>query len=163
MTDKYYTPEIEELVFGLEYEELVGYTEGGHSINVGKESWVKRTCDLSMTMPDIGFITDKKEDMLYYIASDIRVKHLDREDIESCGWGFKKEKNKAMLFEILKDDFNGRRRSKLIMAFNPISQWICIALVIEKPFEENEERTFFAGTIKNKSELARVLKQVGVV
>jgi hypothetical protein len=104
------------------------------------------------TIPNaINFYFDMKSD-----------KPLDREDIESFGWEFKKENGDAMLFEMLKDDFLGRRRSTLIMAFNPVSQWVCIALVIEKLLEKNEERTFFAGNTRNKSEFEKVLKQVGV-
>ena len=66
MKDKYYTPEIEEFHVGFEYE-----------VNYGKDRWVKEGLHYApqvVTLP-------------YKNLENIRVKHLDREDIESLGFG----------------------------------------------------------------------------
>lgn len=87
MENKYYTPTIEEFCVGFEYE----YKE--------KKVWKKDELDISgMTSGDCGadhyvendidFILDKLK------SNDIRVKYLDREDIESFGFKFNEEKTK---------------------------------------------------------------------
>jgi len=75
----------------------------------------------------------------------IRVKYLDKEDIESLG--FEQSKEEASLFN--KGDY-----------------WICFTEGVhhlEITLQvDNINDTVFSGIVKNKSELKRVLKQIGI-
>lgn len=139
---KYYTPEIEEFHHGFIYEV---YDLHYHS---DKMTWEKE---------------------VYGVTSEItegcRVKYLDREDIESLGWKFERKLGDAYEFSILLDPFRHRRRTTIRMAYNSVHHWIAIVMIDEKFNEINEqyENPLFSGKIKNKSELGRVLKMVGVI
>ena len=70
--EKYYTPTIEEFHSGFEYEFLMQY--------LNFYMWQKRVVE-----PDHRSF----ENYFNYIENNsIRVKYLDREDIESLGWAF---------------------------------------------------------------------------
>jgi hypothetical protein len=79
---------------------------------------------------------------------NFRVKYLDREDIESLGFKFDKfwireEKGSIYLFNFYGlTYFNSTRTIKI---------WL-----------RDTDECIFAGTIKNKSELKRLLKQLGI-
>lgn len=128
--EKYYTPEIEEFHVGFEYEALWGIE------NVDGE-WLKETFSDKQSTNDL-------EDV-------IRVKHLDREDIESFGFEFKE----PGLYEI------GEIFSLFTEHDHDQLQVIIVRGTGEKVWRPH--RKIFEGHIKNKSELARVLKQVGVI
>src|SRR3954462_1352601 len=68
--DKYYTPKNEEIHIGLEYERR-DFDE--------ENRWVKEALGFSSGWLEI------PEDF----AQNIRVKYLDKEDIEACGWCYK--------------------------------------------------------------------------
>ena len=136
--NKYYIPTIEEFHKGFEYERIL------EDSSVQKE--VFDFDGINCFHPDSGKVLDY-----------IRVKHLDREDIESCG------------FEYYEDDFQGiKRRRYKALAIPPnkydrlyIKQVNKLEFVIGINAIDRWE-TRFNGTIKNKSELKRVLKMIGV-
>lgn len=135
MENKYYQPEIEEFYIGFEYE----FTD-----NVIESEWQKAIIKDGTQIDDI---TRKHKGANAY---SLRVKHLDREDIESEGWVPLKlsEENFSWILETDKDvyfklDFDKRN--------NPIV------------FISNSElRTIFEGTIKNISELRKIMKMLGI-
>lgn len=123
MTDKYYTPTIEEFCWDFEYE-IEWSTR-----------WKKFKVDQWFNFQ--GPIIDDK----------IRVKYLDREDIESLG--FKQDHNHN---DVRFGYTNGSTRIQHTPHRNNIEiyQW------------GHESDTVSGITIKNKSELKRLLKQLNI-
>jgi len=145
--DKYYTPELEEFHVGFEYESLEKIRDAS-----GRTSWNKWTLKNAPSrlagIHNIYF--EGKEDKL-------RVKHLDREDIESLGAikGDDVHGGKHPSY----DSFILRRQEKqdnFILLFNYTDNWLTVYT------EGNTEDIRFYGTIKNKSVLTQVLKMIGV-
>ncbi len=155
--DKYYTPSIEEFRVGFEYEynsetlqyNLVDFSDPmtipekiGNEVKV----WNKR----------IFGVTDF-ETMIYNIGySDrikrYRVKYLDREDIESCGFEIIKEgcpwqymKGGCKLVTDIHSDKTGMPENTKVIIY-----------------QKGDEYPYFDGTIKNISELKQILTMIGV-
>ena len=125
MVDKYYTPEIEEFHVGFECE----FFEKGKWSPIG--------------VYDIDFEYDTK----LLKEKRFRVKHLDREDIESLG--FKQDHNHN---DVRFGYTNGSTRIQHTPHKNSIIiyQW------------GRESDTVSGIAIKNKSELKRLLKQLNI-
>lgn len=136
MESKYYTPEIEEFHVGFEYEAFHSkewfFEEGGNQ-------WVKSKVSLGTDILTLN----------YAINCDfVRVKYLDREDIESLGW-------KAGVQGLAVDGYSGWEEFKkddyrMVLSDNQGLIIVC------------RNHTSFSGTIKNKSELKKLLKQLGI-
>jgi hypothetical protein len=124
---EYYTPSIEEFHIGFEYEGLVDYYKGEY-----KTFTIENTSDLIQRME-----TYDSQDMDF-----IRVKYLDREDIESLGW--KQGELPYQYFDGIHMLVDLKHNKYSI---NHIADDVCI----------------FEGTIKNKSELVRLLKQLDIL
>ena len=161
MENKYYTPDIEEFHVGFEYEEFY------------KETW------RSVLYSGMGTTLYN----FYSGNESIRVKYLDQEDIESLGFEAKdrngygsaedhfllEEKEygvgikKGILSIHLKDHMGGNygKGSEYIL-INPIPE-SNYQLYSMQYFGDSSFKisTLFKGTIKNKSELKRVLKTIG--
>lgn len=132
--DKYYTPEIEEI---FNSPELI-YKE-----NIHINPYVCR---------DETKIVNLKED---FDLNIVRVKYLDKDDIESLGWfhryddfsfgEFIKSKNGEVDYHLT---FDYENKSLIIGLYN----------------NEDTELydNIFIGTIKNKSELKKLLKQLQI-
>jgi hypothetical protein len=77
MTDKYYTPDITEFKVGFKYERLVSKKCGTKvPIEEHHEIWEKQIATKD------NLITDYS----YWPSPIIRVKYLDKDDIEELGW-----------------------------------------------------------------------------
>jgi len=137
MENKYYTPTIEEFHVGLEYE----------NCNNGK--WDKGySCRLEHGRDGI-HISVPSADPAFYDPRYVRVKLLDREDIESLGWKFSSKGN----------IFNTFLLSNYWLGFNFNTD----NLVITNGKVYEEERFYFDGKIKNKSELQKLMIQLGII
>ena len=153
---KYYTPSIEEFHVGFEYE----YCD--YQSEEPSEWYAARFgCDYKKAH-DIGlhnclsFTYEEWE----YILQDfinkeyVRVKYLDKEDIEDLGFiydnklKFPKGKYKTTVVEYVNDIY-------CLSTFD--NHEIMISEYCDGVFDK-----LFEGTIKNKSELKRVLKQLGI-
>lgn len=133
---KYYTPEIEELHVGFEGLQVKFDVDRGWS--------------------DF-FITDVDDLKAFDVAAVAsRVKHLDREDIESLGLSYD---NNA-------EPYPAREYEEmLIPRAYAKDDWMLYHYEIDDVvwIENYKECSFFfKGTIKNKSELKRILKQIGI-
>jgi len=155
--EKYYQPSIEEFHVGFEFEKR----EDGQWKKYGSFDF-----EFSLERTYWG-ITSK----------NIRVKYLDREDIES--FGFENANvldDERLLF--FKDFTSERGIESCGLLYIPQTNWVLLysnikqadgvlqgGYVIELP--ENKITvtggTRFCGTIKNRSELKRVLTQIGVI
>ena len=141
MIDKYYTPEIEEFHPGFEFESynnLDWYhkkdVSGWNKIVYDKVAYMKHPID------QIKAALGRKW---------ARVKYLDQEDMESLG------------FEETYDDAEGNVYYEL----GGIALWTAEHLreniTIIDNVTEREDNAIFKGVVKNKSELKRILKQIG--
>ena len=140
---KYYTPEIEEFYTGFEFEYYY------------KSDWHKHDLDGS---PIVHHELDEFKDDLMKLAHAIcRVKFLDREDIESCKWEFT-GKGVVNWYKIKGDFKIGTWTAyEAIMIHDPSCNWVKIHVI-----DRGDEVDVFQGTIKNKSELKKILKMLGI-
>lgn len=142
MKNKYYTPDIEEFHVGFEYE----YYNG--------TCWLK--CNY-LTMYDQRSGTELNElDM-----SKERVKWLDQEDIESLGFESFPVGPSKIVFTKGNYALSINKYSIL-----PLGK-PCIIEKVDKERTPNIDKSFkrnivFMGSIKNKSELKRLLKQLNI-
>ena len=143
--DKYYTPEIEEFHVEFEYEYKSTKYYGWFDDSNGK--W-KKTEFSGGSIEDEGTEVDSIEDK----DNNVRVKLLDREDIESLGYVYRR------IIEDIYEEYTPIEYNTLPSTGNIIlrntksSEVVCFKKLIRA----------FRGTIKNKSELKKVLKMIGV-
>jgi hypothetical protein len=142
--EKYYTPDIEEFHVGFEYEMYDPYD--------GSWNPSKMT-----TKSNLEFYRD--------VIEDIRVKYLDKEDIESLGWKYIKDSSlnkKRHQYYFYLDNFilitlGGSILIKHSKSFSvPWGTEIHLQAIVD--FADIR----FYGTTKNKSELKRLMKQLGI-
>jgi len=140
MDNLYYIPEIEEFRVGFEFE----YDNS--------REWMKHVVEINYYF----------EDLLYNIGSgEIRVKYLDKQDIEECGFTH----TKTVLQEFyewkdvhIKPEVYGYRIWELQCCHRPDTHWF----ELKAHFEDGNWSTLFEGKIRNKSELKKLLKQIGI-
>lgn len=126
MEEKYYTPQIEEFRMGFEYE---WKKEDG--------TWEKAT---PIEISELNY-----KEQLY----GLRVKYLDANDIESCGFKFTEG------FDAGKTNWFKKDFYELLWYPTGLGDEGNITI-----YEFNIPK--FDGTIKNKSELIQILKMIGV-
>ena len=140
-TNKYYTPELSEFYIGFEYE----------FFDKNEKKWTLfeyEPYDDCLVGDVIGWINDNK----------VRVKYLDYDDIESLGWV--PENEKKILYII-----NDKKGDRCALCYNNKIVSIAKQYPMQKMNTEKEfthTMTFFLGVIKNKSELNKLLTQLGI-
>lgn len=144
--NKYYTPTIDEFYVGFECEST--YT--GFSKDF---SWQKVIID------DIEYFGSiYKEDA---IESEFRVKYLDKEDIESLGF----ESLGSGWYNLIR--VPGKLGYFLYVRMRVFHKQVTIKTYRADPKKYqnediNEEQYLFDGTIKNKSELKKLMQQLNI-
>lgn len=136
---KYYTPEVEEFHVGFIFEYLY------------RDKW-EESNDFSLSF--LRDDTDTVSETLDGIKrSEIRVKYLDKEDIEAEGWvtygGDPKTFAKI-----------SSRGESYFLHLKPEETKVLIRQEMNAGFEGLN--ILFQGVIRNKSELRRILKMIGV-
>jgi hypothetical protein len=148
MENKYYTPTIEEFHVGFEYEELnFIYTDKGWYTDK-REGWVKKEYQCANYL-EMYYLQKKLE--LDIFKEVIRVKYLDREDIESLGFHYSDNS-----YYWLTENTKGNELD-LELIFNYEEHYIQIL-----NWAGSYSFTLFEGYIKNKSELKQVLKMLQI-
>ena len=172
MENKYYTPTIEEFCVGFEYERMNG------------DKWCKDIISPNDLCSGRDGLENEFEE-IYRKLRDVRVKYLDKEDIESLG--FKKSgKNQWVGYE---DYFSGNVSGEYgyflyVTIHYPVlyvkSKRLednLFKIIVHRHYVSNEDETssinysldnneseiVFKGTIKNKHELKRVLTMLGIM
>lgn len=155
MESKYYTPTIEEFHIGFEFEyksknddwDKIDYNNWMHP----REDKYLKHCTESELLRSFNFIDQCIK------RNELKVKYLDKEDIKSLGWEFigksidiwfKKEGH----FDL------GWNAHKIIMHYGLHDNKLHI--YADDPGLNNYE--LFRGTIKNKSELKRLMQQLSI-
>lgn len=130
--NKYYTPEIEEFHEGFDFE--VDWSKD--------EGWDDQTYSLhDIHLIDIENALD---------LDKIRVKYLDREDIESFGF-------KQVHYDQFEKNYYEKDGLVFGLEFGEEGEIHIHHTVRERVY------VLFNGKIKNKSEFKRILKQIGVI
>lgn len=141
--DKYYTPPIEEFYVGFEYERDV---KGDYKFSKKTITKINFTKTIKDFREDVEFMEDDEEDIGF------RVKHLDKEDIESLDFeAYKGMEDHPKYHQSFK---KGNYAIKHNMVANTI-RIVCLNLGF---FTESEDCRF-SGILKNKSELISQLKR----
>jgi hypothetical protein len=152
--DKYYTPEIEEFHIGFEYE---GRDQNN---NWWKLDWTTANDMDGWQVDSEGSRIDitKERTNIFMVPDYIRVKYLDKEDIESLGWKYKYEG----MFEIRGFKDYAILEDSIVEPSRDNYYYITEGIIDFKNKPTGERKTIFEGTIKNKSELKRLMKQLGI-
>lgn len=145
--NKYYTPSIEEFHVGFEYEVSNDLVRGLLETKPDKE-WYKQIFDNSKPY-DYEFLKFCIESKF----EAIRVKYLDKEDIESLGFDESCDEPGEWWWS-----FNGDFEIQLYLNDLPNSSSINPSCRIY-----SDRGEVFSGFIKNKSELKRLLTQLQIV
>lgn len=132
--NKYYTPEIEEFHVGFEYE--------AQDLGDDMKNWVWRKQ-----------VFEGEETRTYFIEEldkgEMRVKFIDRDDIESLKWS--SVGSKPYHFEIKSSVFT------FGLAFSEKDNRVIIYETVQ-----GSTSVIFNGFIKNKSELKKLMKQLRI-
>ena len=150
MKDKYYTPTIDEFHVGFEYYFSSAYQEGVSATEIvidGRDGYELETFNFNV----YNYTPNKGESWLDIFTSmlehnQMKVKYLDKEDIESFGFVFHEETNDFTLGD------NEYKR----LGYEPKDN----SLMIWNGLDWDDQTTWFDGFIKNKSELRVLLKQL---
>ena len=129
MEDKYYTPDISELYIGFELE---------HKNPMQENIWKREIVDSDMW--GIAYCTYEENQEDY--PNEIRVRYLDKSDIEELGWDF--------------IEYDTAKYKNYYIEFNPEH----FTYIYEKRIYE--DLILFRGKIKNKSELKKLMSQLGI-
>ena len=139
---EYYTPTIEEFHVGFECEVY----------NKFSKEWYAFLFNQVFEDTSVAY---------NFTEGKYRVKYLDKEDIEGLGFEFKGKAIKSF-FEVdcwfLLPDSESFKCSKLTIQLCEKLRTVKIIGYIASACEED---TLFEGSCKNKSELGRILKQIG--
>jgi hypothetical protein len=170
MKDKYYTPSIEEFHVGFEYEAIKLKKFEIKNIPVGTslqtyidmndlvDGWIKLTWSETCS-PENSFnvLRDSNGVTNISVPESVRVKYLDKEDIESLGF----TTNKLKYWEIQGDSIIYKLKNYTLVFWHSAYKSNYKTNVYIRQ-ETGLGQHCFKGEIKNKSELKRLLKQLGV-
>jgi len=133
----YYTPELEEFHVGFEFE-----FRGCPTL---EKEWKKRKYSpYPKDNPDSFYYALTLMDSEYF-----RVKYLDKQDIEECGFN-----------EISTNKYLKPYKNMFHHIFIDVTEFRKVKIIYH-PFMRSGH-TLFYGEIKNKSELKKLLKQLGI-
>ena len=139
MIEKYYTPTIEEFHVGFEFELAYSFTKNGvRQEDLLVEHTIEVNSDLELIQEQI------KENL-------IRVKYLDREDIESLGF--------KTIYSVQSDFYKSIYSNEICRIRTITQSIITVCISVKNQFYMPE---VFRGEIKNKSELRKLLKQLEI-
>lgn len=150
--NKYYTPTIEEFHIGFECEKK-------NFINTSNEpydrlNYITKWEQVVIRPFDAPTKVESKEELSWF-----RVKYLDIENIESLGW--KKLSNKYYTRE-LPSSYPYHLYAVLDFRWGIEDISIDVVRLVDNR-DSNEDQRIFKGTIKNKSELKKLMSQLNIL
>ena len=152
--NKYYTPEIDEFFVGFEFEEW----ENPAFTN---EEWIAKKIEY-FTDLDYVCIPEIDKHLENYVlgTSLFRVKHLDKEDLIELGFEYLDESENGITY--VKSNVDTMQQILLTKYYEEYRVGIALHdMDVELPRTSIQIGTF-GGAIKNKSELIKVLKMLGI-
>ena len=157
MDNKYYTPEIEEFHVGFEYEYQ----------SYNKISWTNYIVteeDLTSSQMDL-CASNGIEDVFDKLKTNgVRVKYLDKSDIESCGFSLQGVPRYNDVSDIVEG--YGLYINDTDDLYLHLIEGNRYAIYLSHEYNEFsgnwEQVDLFNGIIKNLSELRKLLKQLGI-
>lgn len=144
MENKYYVPEIEELHIGFEYEVASSYCKNGIKQD---DLWTERLVEIDI---DFEYIEAQLE------IGIIRVKYLDKEDIESLDWNH--SGHTINEWYISKEDVEYK-----LTLYKDSEVRITDRYPNGITSSDKEEKYIYYGEIKNKLELQKLMKRLWIV
>ena len=173
--DKYYTPSIEEFHVGFEYEQFVQDfkilsepvqkgDEWSYEVNHLQDRWQKVEYELDDFI-EIG--ADGEHEMISIDPNLIRVKFLDKEDIEELGFKFiptgeiLQTGDNYIIDAYEKGFFSSGDNYTILTLYD--DNFCHIYSNVNWVGDPSAMSTIFTGKIKNKSELKVLLKQLGII
>ena len=165
MEDKYYTPEIEEFHVGFEYE-----IYGTYASNNIEGVWLPVVYEEDLVnLTDDSFTVNLSRFNYRIAKKTIRVKYLDREDIESLGFEYdgkscldetwEKEESIVDTWSYYVDTTEDKEKYYSLYSQGKL------CYITYTAYQNSVGSTvdqIFKGTIKNKSELKKVLKMLNI-
>jgi hypothetical protein len=148
--NKYYTPSIDEVYVGFELEY--------HNFSIDELG----VPELNYDRWDTTILKERNVEtfMKFGIGNGVRVKCLDKFDIESLGWKCIKEYSTKQVFQSeIKEEGDFEYWFELDKYLQ--TKWIEISLWKSKN-NLSDERHVFLGVIKNKSELKKLMQQLNI-
>ena len=143
--NKYYTPEIKEFHVGFEFEYMSVETNGWVSID--KDMWLRPKGAEETHL--LRSVNEWDRCIKHADLTKVRVKYLDREDIESLGWIY------------ILDEVNYYKLNNFKLYYFG-NTFISIDKTDHSKYNYVAAYQYFRGTIKNKSELIKLMKQLNV-
>lgn len=148
MSNKYYIPKIDEFCVGFEYEEL-------EIVPAYNPKWGFKLKTSTFTEKHMGSLY-----LSYNLTEDlkegkIRVKYLDKKDIESFQFVYVKDTGSEMEFQMIIDDHNF-----YTISVNFFDSLPSVTIELEAHYYVH---TLFQGNIKNRLELKKLLNQLKIV
>ena len=158
--NKYYTPEAEEFYIGFEFEYMSVETNGWVSID--KDMWLRPKGAEETHL--LRSVNEWDRCIKHADLTKVRVKYLDKEDIESLGFIYKGKSIDNWYY------MNGNFE-------RPLSNHRNMSTSIQHDFRDNEgivirgfewsdingeNEVLYRGSCKNKSELIKILKNTNV-
>ena len=135
--NKYYVPEIDEFYVGFEFEEW-------ENTAFTNEEWIAKKIDYFTNLEYVCIPEIDKHLEDYVLGTSLfRVKYLDKEDLIELGF---------------KPDPSGERYYE----FNEYQLYVDIHPDFNITIYNDDPIIIFRGSIKNKSELIKVLKMLGI-
>ena len=154
MESKYYTPDISELYVGFECEDKT------------TPNWPRRIIEDPEYMSILGFktrVVSNSGEVTYNLENKIRVKYLDKSDIESFGFEYITNNNPETVI------FSEQESNYEFDKYSLHKKYYSINLYLKREghkynllygYNDNELIGF---TIKNKSELKKLLQQLNIL
>lgn len=140
MENKYYTPEIDEFYVGVECET----NEDGE--------WEYYRIKKYTSLLEL--------DKLLKLGG-VRVKYLDKEDIESLGWGLVNPENSNHVFGLgVEYEYKCENGSSYWLRLDQFEDGVTIKIHNGSDWEDNH--IYADVKIKNKAELKKLMKQIGI-
>lgn len=154
MVEKYYTPSIEEFHVGFEYEKSNEPYRRGYDKKIFTED----------DMYNDNF-------MYHFDVKNTRVKYLDKQDIEECGWEVISE-TKLKSYDLPSGDAHFIRT---VLKRTYVDEDVIITMYDKqrviirrnntrnlRAYDKNKTFDVFVGVIKNKSELKNIMKMINI-
>lgn len=156
--NKYYIPELEELNFLFEFE--IYNSKEKYFFETFPEGWYK-------TSIGYGVLGNLENLTKLILDKQIRVKVLDKQDIESLGFNFLEKESLGDLthryeikgiYQRILDGYDDTMFWNLYLRHFPDRNIV----KIEGDISTGDREVFVELAIKNKSELKRLIKQLGI-